>query len=189
MNAWSDYVIPSQWTTSTLHGGSIPNLVNPGDYSVIVESIGAGDATQFFSMLPSENKSSSHTGPVASFGYYGNRTTEPYNIAPLTVQFEDMSANSPTSWLWSFGDGNSSTSQNPSHTYMSAGTYTVTLTATNTAGSNTTSGSLSLSPGYESTQSLLVPPTTTPSASLPAALSLIVLMAIVIMSSIYRKKM
>jgi len=56
VNTWSGYVIPSQWTTSTLHGASIPNLVNPGDYTVIVESPGADD-TQFFSLLPSESGS------------------------------------------------------------------------------------------------------------------------------------
>ncbi|MFC2141004.1 PKD domain-containing protein, partial [Acidobacteriota bacterium] len=34
------------------------------------------------------------------------------------------------SWLWDFGDGNTSTQQNPSHTYAADGTYTVTLTVT-----------------------------------------------------------
>jgi hypothetical protein len=33
------------------------------------------------------------------------------------------------SWLWDFGDGNSSTLANPSHMYSSPGTYTVTLHA------------------------------------------------------------
>ena len=56
---------------------------------------------------------------------------------PLTVQFTDTSENSPTSWLWSFGDGVSSTLQNPSHTYSESGTYTVRLTAANGEGSNT----------------------------------------------------
>jgi len=56
-------------------------------------------------------------------------------LAPLTVQFTDLSAGSPTSWLWDFGDGNTSTAQNPQHTYSSAGTYTVNLTATNEYGS------------------------------------------------------
>ncbi len=52
------------------------------------------------------------------------------------IQFTDMSTNSPTSWLWDFGDGNTSTQQNPSHTYTSTGTYTVSLTATNAFGSD-----------------------------------------------------
>ena len=47
---------------------------------------------------------------------------------PLTVQFTDQSANGPTSWNWTFGDGTMSALQNPSHIYTSAGNYTVTLT-------------------------------------------------------------
>ncbi len=34
---------------------------------------------------------------------------------------------SPDTWLWDFGDGNTSTLQNPSHTYAAAGTYNVQL--------------------------------------------------------------
>jgi PKD repeat protein len=60
---------------------------------------------------------------------------------PLTcsgcVQFTDQSQNSPTSWLWNFGDGQTSTLQNPEHCYTTAGTYTVALTSTNAAGTNT----------------------------------------------------
>jgi PKD repeat protein len=56
---------------------------------------------------------------------------------PLAVNFADLSSNTPTSWLWDFGDSTTSTSQNPSHTYTSSGTYTVALTVTNAAGNNT----------------------------------------------------
>jgi hypothetical protein len=45
-----------------------------------------------------------------------------------SVQFTDASSGSPTSWLWDFGDGETSAAQNPSHSYLTAGLYTVTLT-------------------------------------------------------------
>jgi PKD repeat protein len=51
-----------------------------------------------------------------------------YGYAPLTVGFINMSVNADT-YLWDFGDGNSSTSANPSHTYQTNGSYTVKLTA------------------------------------------------------------
>ena len=70
--------------------------------------------------------------PVASFT--ANATS---GTAPLNVQFNDTSSNNPTSWLWNFGDGGSSTQQNPTYTYNTPGTYTVTLTSANGAGNNT----------------------------------------------------
>ena len=59
-------------------------------------------------------------------------------IAPLTIRFADTSSSDPTSWLWDFGDGNTSTEQNPAHTYTATGKYNVSLTATNAYGSNAT---------------------------------------------------
>jgi len=46
---------------------------------------------------------------------------------PLEVNFEDLSPNSPTSWKWYFGDGDSSDVQNPTHSYDDVGVYTVSL--------------------------------------------------------------
>ena len=50
--------------------------------------------------------------------------------APVTVTFNDESI-VPTSWLWDFGDGGTSTLQNPTHTYTNPGQYTVLLTVDN----------------------------------------------------------
>ena len=49
-----------------------------------------------------------------------------YTGSPI-VNFTNTSTNG-TSYLWDFGDGNTSTNQNPNHTYTSNGNYTVTLT-------------------------------------------------------------
>ncbi|MEA3497011.1 MAG: PKD domain-containing protein [Bacteroidota bacterium] len=50
--------------------------------------------------------------------------------SPLNIQFIDSSSFA-NSWLWDFGNGNSSTLQNPSQIYTQAGTYSVQLIASN----------------------------------------------------------
>jgi len=53
---------------------------------------------------------------------------------PLMVQFTDTSSNSPTTWVWDFGDGfYSRGNPNPVHTYNVAGTYNVTLQVNDTS--------------------------------------------------------
>ncbi len=69
--------------------------------------------------------------PVADFS--GSPLSGDYD---LTVDFSDLSTNTPTSWSWTFGDGGTSTAQSPSYTYTAAGTYEVSLTATNGCGSD-----------------------------------------------------
>jgi gliding motility-associated-like protein len=50
-----------------------------------------------------------------------------------TVTFFNTSTGA-VSYLWNFGDGNTSTATDPTHTYTTFGTYTVTLTATGANG-------------------------------------------------------
>ena len=64
--------------------------------------------------------------PVANFSAIPSTGT-----TPLSVSFLDTSTNTPTSWLWNFGDGNTSIVQSPTHIYSIAGTYTVSLRAYN----------------------------------------------------------
>ncbi|OFX59629.1 MAG: hypothetical protein A2066_14080 [Bacteroidetes bacterium GWB2_41_8] len=56
-----------------------------------------------------------------------------------TVNFTDISANSPVAWAWTFEGGTPSTSTaaNPVVTYKTAGKYNVTLVVTNAYGYNT----------------------------------------------------
>jgi len=64
---------------------------------------------------------------AADFSY-----TPSSGFNPLTVNFTDLSNFAPTSWLWNFGDGTTSTVQNPSKTYTTIGTYSVQLTSSTT---------------------------------------------------------
>jgi PKD repeat protein len=52
------------------------------------------------------------------------------------VRFSDESTGEPTSWLWDFGDGQTSQEENPSHTYTTPGRKTVTLVVSNASGSD-----------------------------------------------------
>jgi len=54
-----------------------------------------------------------------------------------SVPFTDLTSGNPNSWVWNFGDGNSSTLQNPTHTYSSPGTYNVSLTVSDGATTDT----------------------------------------------------
>ena len=74
----------------------------------------------------------STAAPVAQFS--GSPTSGTF---PLTVNFNNTSTGSITSYAWTFGDGGTSTSASPSHVYAAAGTYTVSLTVTGPGGSNT----------------------------------------------------
>ena len=60
-------------------------------------------------------------------------------IAPLVVNFTDMSSSECeiNSWKWDFGDGNISYERNPTQIYGNTGTYTVSLEITNTGGAKT----------------------------------------------------
>jgi PKD repeat protein len=61
-------------------------------------------------------------------------------INPLTVQFTDTSSGfvEPVTYLWDFGDGNTSSKHNPLYTYHEPGTYTVKLDISNASGEQAT---------------------------------------------------
>jgi len=81
--------------------------------------------------------------PVAAFNYSPASPT-----AGQSVQFTDLSSNSPTSWSWNFGDASSSSNvsaaKSPTHVFSAAGVYTVTLKATNATGSGSTTKTISV---------------------------------------------
>jgi gliding motility-associated-like protein len=105
----------------------------PGTYTVTLTAYNNRCAntitrTAYITVLP----------PVAQF-----TSTVSCSISKQRVQFTDQSVGA-TTWLWNFGDGNTSTLQNPVHNYSSLGTFTITLTVTNGACSNSISRTITL---------------------------------------------
>jgi PKD repeat protein len=99
------------------------------------------------SLLSNCSKTDSITTPSApavsaNFTYSGAGLA-----APSTVTFANSSSNA-TSYKWDFGDNGTSTETNPTHAFLSGGVYTVKLTANGTGGSNSTSKTVNILPGY-----------------------------------------
>jgi subtilisin-like proprotein convertase family protein len=70
------------------------------------------------------------------FADFGGTPTS--GIAPLTVNFTNLSSGGFDTCVWDFGDGGDSTScGNPSHEFTAAGTYTVSLAVSGPGGNDT----------------------------------------------------
>ncbi|RYY00358.1 MAG: PKD domain-containing protein, partial [Gammaproteobacteria bacterium] len=90
--------------------------VSPGSYNVTLTVTNNGcplalPKPGFVSVNP----------PVANFNFSNDC------VDRKRFNFSDQSTGG-TSWLWDFGDGNTSTQKNPTHTFAAFGTYAVTLT-------------------------------------------------------------
>jgi PKD repeat protein len=75
--------------------------------------------------------------PVCQFSY-----SPLYPIPNTLIQFTDNSLNNPTSWLWDFGNGDTSSLQNPTRLVTHNDTLFVTLKVTNNLGTHQLSKSI-----------------------------------------------
>jgi PKD repeat protein len=114
--------VGGQGTTSTMGFSSTPEPIYYENFSV---QSGAYATVNGLATI----SGGSTNPPVANFTWSGSG---------LNWYFTSTSTGSPTSYLWSFGDGNTSTQQNPTYSYATGGTYQVCLTATNANGSDST---------------------------------------------------
>ena len=93
--------------------------INPGSYTVSLKVTGSKDEN-IISRL--NYITVNEKPPDANFDISKNTGTIPFN-----VQFYDKSEGNIKTWLWNFGDGQTSQVQNARHTYTKPGTYTVSL--------------------------------------------------------------
>jgi PGF-pre-PGF domain-containing protein len=100
---------------------------NPGTYNVTLTAPnGPGSPSTFFSTI------NVYPAPVIA-DFAMNKVA---GVAPLAIQFTDLSIGDIVLWRWDFGDGSSSNVRNPTHTYFLPGTYAVRLTVSNAIGVN-----------------------------------------------------
>lgn len=117
---------PGPWSHAWSFGdGATASSASPGTHtygnwgsytiSLVVSSSHCSDtATQVVTI----------TAPLPTANFLGQGS----GCAPLTVSFTNTSLQGST-YLWSFGDGGTSTADNPTYIYNVPGVYTVTLTA------------------------------------------------------------
>lgn len=119
---------------------------NLGTYKVtlrVQNSAGSDTISRFF-------VTKNYIKPVADFSASQTKVK-----AGQLVSFLDQSQNDPISWLWKFGNNDSSKVQHPIYKYKNVGTYTVSLDVANPAGkdSKTRNNYITVSDNYKMCES------------------------------------
>lgn len=118
-----DPVVSYQWNfgDGNTGTGATPTHVYTvaGDYTISVIITTASGCTDTATVV---NGISVGVKPTANF------SATPRDVcAKMPVYFTDLSTGNITQWLWSFGDGGSSTLQNPNYQYQDTGHFDVQL--------------------------------------------------------------
>lgn len=121
----------------TYNGGIAPYQLiwNTGDSNLtFLDSL--CEDSYFFTLIDSNNCTLSDSIQVGLLSpINADFTFSPDSgFAPIQVSFTDNSTGTIVSWLWDFGDNNSSTTQNTSNTYSEEGAYSITLIITDSLG-------------------------------------------------------
>ncbi|HET6245742.1 MAG TPA: PKD domain-containing protein, partial [Bacteroidia bacterium] len=103
------------------------NVIAGNTYTLLVDNFSTSNSGFTLTFGGACNGGTAVIGPDAGFSF----------VSPScgTYNFTKTCQTANSSFLWTFGDGNSSTLQNPSHTYSSSGgNYTITLQITDALG-------------------------------------------------------
>jgi PKD repeat protein len=149
------------WEFGNGETSTVPNpritFTNPGSYTIRLTVTGANNLSDFTTQTLSVFEPI--RPPNADF-----TANPPEGPAPLDVTFNNLSSGTNITYLWNFGDGNTSTESGATliHRYQNAGDYSVTLTVTNAQGQSDT---------HQLTVRVLAvaPPTSTPAPATSTA--------------------
>ncbi len=135
------------------HGHQLGHVINPG--AIMHFAIGNGSSNRTLGVndiaggndVQTRSTTTTVCGETALSTYNcGSAPVADFSASSTTIceggsiNFTDLSTNTPTSWSWTFNGGtpNSSSDQNPGGiVFNTAGTYTIELTATNGSGNDT----------------------------------------------------
>ena len=131
---------PSSWSW-TFPGGT-PSTSTDQNPIVTYDTPGTYEVT-----LTATNATGSNTRTLTGFVVVAANAVSGFSSSQnaLQVTFTNSSTNADT-YLWDFGDGNTSTDFAPTYTYQNGGTFNVSLTATNMCGSNASTQSVTVVP-------------------------------------------
>lgn len=125
-------------------GATLSVPVTGGDYHLVIDGVGNGDALTGYTDYSSLGRfrltgSWPAVGPVNQLPVASTAGSTPTSgPAPLTTSFVGTNSYDPdgiiVSYLWDFGNGATSTLADPAYSYASAGNYTATLTVTDNSG-------------------------------------------------------
>lgn len=124
------WMFPSGTPPTSTQQNPTVTWANPGTYSVKLTIQGTGGPVSITKQVEIKAK------PVANFTY---------TVDGTTVTFTNTSSNA-TSFVWDFGDGQSSFDEDPVHTYDFGGNYFVTLTVENECGTSTKTAFVNTAP-------------------------------------------
>ncbi len=121
-------------------------------FTVNIINDGIPTTQKYFNVSLSSPANATITAPVSGQVFINNvnlnavfTSNVTVGMLPLTVQFNDTTANSPTAWDWNFGDGTgNATTRNVTHIYHSPGLFNVVLTAKNGTETCTASGKITV---------------------------------------------
>ena len=138
-------IMASAGSDKTICDGASTTLSGTGGTTYLWSSNPAGFTSISQGPLVSPSTTTTYTVIATTGGCTGTSTavvtvnpvpntdftiSPPNGCVPLTVSFIDNTTPTPTSYVWNFGDGNTSYTSSPINTYNQAGTYTVSLNAT-----------------------------------------------------------